>query len=187
MAQGGSQPQGTLLGTVPKGTQEPAGGSWGHPLPCLGVGGHLLMHPRVLGGTCGCARGDLRGALRAALRGAGGAPRAVPEDPEEQLPLRLGVLRGSCCHALGVLGRGGTWRTWCPRGPKCHCTWQRPLSPVRLKALGCSHLGDHSRVSSAPGTPPALSLRSGTVAAAESRPGPCHPHGSHLPAVPWGN
>lgn len=99
----------------------------------------------------------------------------MPQDPEEQLPLRLGVLRSSCCHTLGVLGRGGTWRTWCPRGPKCHCTWQCLLSPVHLKALGCSHLGDHSRVSSAPGTPPALSLRSGTVAAAESRSGPCPP------------
>lgn len=74
MAQGGSQPQETLLGTVPKGTQEPAGGSWGHPLPCLGVGGasadapkgpggHLRLCPGGSeGGTQGCTQGHWEGA-----------------------------------------------------------------------------------------------------------------------------
>lgn len=112
-------------------------------------------------------------ALSGGRGGSAGAPRAVPEDPEEHLPLHLGSQR----H-FRVLGCGGTWGTWCPQGPRCHRTWQHPTVPWLLKAPGCSHLGDPSRVSPAQGTPPALSLGS------EPRLGPRHPQ---LPAVPWGN
>lgn len=59
MAQGGSQPQGTLLGTVPKGTQEPAGGSWRHPLPCLGVGGASADAPKGPGGAPAAVPGGI--------------------------------------------------------------------------------------------------------------------------------
>lgn len=50
----------------------------------------------------------------------------MPEGPEEPLSLCLGSPEELLPH-LRVLGRGGTWGTWCPRGPECPCTWQHRI------------------------------------------------------------
>lgn len=97
--QGGSQPQGTV-GDSPQGYTRTCWGVLGARTVLSGGGGESTGAPKGPGG-----------APMAMLRGAGRAPRAVPEDPEQHLPLRLGVSRGSCCHARG---RGGTWGTWRP-------------------------------------------------------------------------
>lgn len=136
-AQGGSRPRGTL-GDSP---QEYTRTCWG-----------VLGAPTALSGS-------RRGASADAPKGPGGASAAVPGGSEggRHPGLCLRILR-TTCHCTPTLWGSLEAAAATPRG--CWAMVVRGASvtvhgstPVSLKALGCSHLEDHSRVSPEPEMP----------------------------------